>query len=179
MPHLFQWKPRASVGPAARSRAQGRALTAVRCTVSLRAALVCLPEVGAAEHLERPTAARRDRDGDGEEAGPCFSGVCLPWLLCLYCPGMPHSALLIQPHAGHRLGLGCWNGTRQPPKQQKHSEGGQHSTYPPLRGALPSKGRARDLSVGATEKERGKWSLNRAALVYPYSAPAARYQSAE
>lgn len=65
-------KPRVSVGTAASSRAQGRALTAVRCAMCLRASLVCPSEDEAAEGLERPTAARRDTEWDRKEAGPSF-----------------------------------------------------------------------------------------------------------
>lgn len=78
-------------------------------------------------------------------------------------------SLLIQPHTGCRAppgsGLLAWSWL---PWQQ-----GQHSTCPPVGwgdgGGLPSKSRAGDLSVRATEKERGEtWSLNSGALGCPF-----------
>lgn len=74
-----------------------------------------LPEAEAAEALQMPTLPERTRHGDGEGAGPSFSGVC-PLVALPALPGTP-SSLCSFSHtqgAGHRLGRGCWHGAGCP-----------------------------------------------------------------
>lgn len=132
-------KPRASAGIAASTGGQESALRAIGWVP-----LACPPAV---EGLERPTAARRDRGG----AGPSFSDLPLP--------ALPQGASLPS-RARHTQGAGwVWLLARGlPPWRQEHSEKGQHSTQA-SEGALPSEGRARDLSVGARERGREEKGL--------------------
>lgn len=125
---------------------------------------LCLPE---AEALQMLTLLERTRHGDGEEVA-LLSQKCGLWWFCLCCLAhrVPLCSFSHTQGAGHRLGLGCWHGADQP--------GSRDSIQPVLpwgggRGGLPSKRRAGDLSVGATEKERGEtWSLNSRALGCPF-----------
>lgn len=72
--------------------------------------------------------------------------------LCWHCLRMPACPLLPQLYGGHLLGRDCGQGASHP--------GGSgtvrgDSIQPVLpQGTLPSKGRARDLSVGATKRKR-------------------------
>lgn len=114
--YLSWQKPRVSVGTAASSRAQGRALKAEKWAVSPRAPLVCPSEVVAAEGLQMLMTTRRDKAvimGTDRRLAFLFL-VALPAL-----PGTLRSPLLIQPHTGRRAPPGsrllAWS---WPPWQQ-------------------------------------------------------------